>query len=228
MKTEILKKMNKELDNLKEKINLIENLEIAPVDEETWHKICLTPARYDADFLLEIAKATFPDGENFTKYSNEVIFTLNGFKVKVPTCAYNGVEIDLSWFKPDYKKEPTEYRRFDKMRRYFELLDSGNYTWYELASCRYTLHPSQYTKTRLFIWWFTKGKWHKVDRAKWEERFKIEDEQIEENRKNHQDKVLEIESKLKIINNTINTLKNFAEVTGRINGTLINIENYFK
>ncbi|MBQ8998708.1 MAG: hypothetical protein IJ086_08505 [Clostridium sp.] len=228
MKTKILNKMNKELNDLKGKINLIENLEVAPVDEETWHKICLTPARYEDDLLLAIAKATFPQGKNFIRYSNEVIFTLNGFTIKLYTCAYTGIEIDLNWFKSNYKEEPKEYRRFDKMRRYFELLDSGNYTWYELASSRCTLYPHQYTKTRLFIWWFTQGKWHKVDRSKWEERFRIEDEQIEKKKEKHKNKVLEIESKLEKINDTIDILKQFAEVRGRINGTLMNIENYFK
>lgn len=227
MKTEILKRMNRELSNLKEKINLIENLEIAPVDEETWHKICLTPVRYEGDLLLEIAKATFPQGENFEIYPNEVIFTLNGFNIKLPTCAYTGIEIDLSWFKPNYKEEPKEYRRYNKMRRYFELLDSGDYTWYELASSRYTFQPHQYTKTRLFVWWFAKGKWRKVDRNKWEERFKTEDEQIKRNKQEHEKKVKEIDSKLEKINETIDILKNFAEVEGRINGSLINIENYF-
>ena len=228
MKTKILNKMNKELNDLKERINMIESLKIAPVDEKIWHKICLTPARYEDDFLLEIAKATFPQGEDFERYPNEVVFTLNGFNIKLPTSACTGIEIDLSWFNPNYKEEPKEYRNYSRMRRYFELLDSENYTWYELASSKCEFHPNYCTKIKLFVWWFTKGKWEKVDRTEWEERFRLEDEENEKKKEEHKNRVLEIELKLEKINDTIDILKNFAKVKGRVGGVFLDIEDYFR
>lgn len=167
--------MNYELDKLNEKIKLIEKLEIAPVDEKTWHEICLTPARHERDLILAIAKATFPLGENFTLHTNEVKFTLNGFNVELPTCVMTGVKVDLRWFKPLYGEPPKEYRRHENMRKYFELLDSGDCTWYDLACCRCNDINIRSSKFRIFLWWFGKAKWRKVDRNKWEDMFRHED-----------------------------------------------------
>lgn len=224
--------MNQEMKELQEKINLIETLEIAPVDEKTWHKICLTPARYDTDLILAIAKATFPQGKNFRRYPNEIKFTLNGFNIELPTSAITGIKIDLSWFKPNYGEPPKEYRRFKNMRKYFELLDSNNYTWYDLACCRCNSNQIKENKFKLFMWWFCKVKWHKVDRQKWEDMFKHEDEQIQKRLEEHKRRVDEIETKLNKVNDTIDILKQFAEVKGYVNidGTwqMTNVENYFR
>ena len=109
-KKNVLNRLNCELEQLNKNIKLIENLKIESVDEKTWHEICLTPARYKKDLIIEIAKKTFPNGENFEKCANYIYFTLNGFDIKIPICAERGIIIDLKWFKPMYGEPPKEYR----------------------------------------------------------------------------------------------------------------------
>lgn len=228
----MLSRINNEIEKLEKQRSLIENLEIKAVDEKTWHEICLTPARDQRELIRAIAKATFPQGENFKVRANEVVFTLNGFTIELPTCATKGIKIDLRWFKPSYKEPPKEYRRFNNMRKYFDLLDNGNYTWYDLACCRCNSNQIKENKFKLFMWWFCKAKWHKVDRQKWEDMFKHEDEQTQRRLEEHKRKVDEIETKLNKVNDTIDILKQFSEVKGyvNINGTwyMTNVENYFR
>ena len=232
MKTKVLNKINDEIKELERKRELIENLKIAAVDEKTWHEICLTPARYEHELIEEIAKATFPQGKNFEVGVNEVEFTLNGFNIELPTCTYKGIKIDLRWFKPDYKEPPEIVNRYEHMKRYFELLDSKNYTWYDLAKCRCGCRD-EWNKLKMFIWWFREAKWHKVDRSKWEDAFKDEDDYNKIKLEEHNKKVKDIEEKLSKINETIDILKQFAEVRGYVElddgiWQMTNVENYFR
>lgn len=231
IKTRVLEKIDKRIKDLQDQRDLIEGLEIGPVDEKTWREICLTPARSDSELMIAIAKATFPEGEHFTNNGNLIIFTLNGFSVEVPTYSTTGITIGLGWYKPSYKEPPNEYRRFKSMRKYFELLDSGVYTWYDLACCRCNSTYISENKLRLFIWWFSKYKWRKIDRKKWDDMFEHEDEQVKKAFEDHERKVKEIEKRLSIVNDTIDVLKEFAEVKGYVKHDGIwqtmNVENYF-
>lgn len=229
MKTNVLNEMKNKLNELNKEIKFIEDLKIGKVDEETWHKICLTPIRYDYKILKEIAKATFPEGYNFNCCSNEIEFNINGFLVTVPTTGCRGINIKLDWYSHGKNYEYKPNNRFYKMRKYFELLDSGNYTWYDLAKTRRTYDTN---KVNLFLWWFLKAKWHKVDRERWENAFNNEDKENEIRLKKYNLKVKDVEDKLKKINETIDILKEFAEVKGYvcINDLwqTTNIENYFR
>ena len=100
---------------------------------------------------------------------------LNGFEITLPTYARNGIEIDLTWFDIFYKVPPKMDNQYEDMRRYFKLLDNREYDWYELAKCR-CLFCDEWSKFKMFVWWFGKAKWHKVDRCKWEERFIMEND----------------------------------------------------
>lgn len=131
-KIDILNKMIKQRDELNQQIDMITKLEIKPVTEYEWHKICLTASRY-TDMMCELAEAIFPNGKDFTRKANEVNFKLNEFDVSIPTYSTKGVRIDTHWYKPDYMENIETKSDFVNMRKYFNLIDDGNYKWYDLA-----------------------------------------------------------------------------------------------
>ena len=195
MKQEIINEIISNIDKLNKQRELIENLEIKPVTIKEWGKLCETPLRYD-DLLLDIAKVTFPQGYNFYRGCNYVEFKIDGIRVKIPTYRSETVEIDVSWYKKDLGKL-LSVNRYGNMRKYFELLDSGEYTWYDLASSRCNIAQWHFSKFKLFVWWFTKAKWYKVSREKWEEKFAKENkynqiriEEYYEERKNISEKLI--------------------------------------
>lgn len=233
MKTIILDRMDKEIKDLQSKRDLIESLKIEKVDEKTWHEICLTPARH-SDLLLEIAEKTFPQGENFERGTNEITFTLNGFDIELPTSAINGIKIVniRDWYYPNIP-EPVKSTRYEDMERYFKLLDSGKYTWYDLAYCRNT-NRKNISKFKLFVWWFCKAKWRNIDRSAWEEQFESDEKSYQLACERYQKRIKHMEEKLSTINDTIDILKQFAEVRGYVKcketdtWLTMNIEKYFE
>lgn len=172
----VLEKLRKDSRKIREYIVLVEKLRYGSVSENVWHKLCETPARYTS-IMEEIARAIFPKGYGFTSDSNTVKFTLNGFKVTIPKTSKTGIEIDTFWYSKYYEEEFKPICKYPKMRKYFKLLDSGNYTWKDLAKCRCN---TDMTDLELFRWWWFKGKWHKVDREKWYNELQKEDKINEE------------------------------------------------
>lgn len=224
-KEKILNKLNDEIINLTSQVELIENLKIEPVSSDRWHKICETPLRY-TDTILDIAKCTFPYGKNFSKTANDVIFTVNGFKVYVPIDKTKGIVIDTSWYKKSILNDFRPWTQYGRMRDYFELIDSKDYTWYDLAMCRYNNNKNK-SKKGLFIWWFTKAKWKKVDRELWENAFEIEDKKNEEAFLRHKQKQEEMLNEIEKFSKTVDLLKKWDEVKGSLLGayTVTDTEN---
>lgn len=225
----ILNRLEEEKSIIENKIELINSLNICDIDEKLWHELCETPFRESA-LSLVVARELFPLGDNFKRNPNEIKFEMMGFNLSLPTSRAKGIIVDMSWYKPHYFKEFTVRPRHTKMRRYFELLDSGNYSWYDLAKCRCT--REDFNKIQLFLWWFFKAKWHKVDRQKWMEAFEEDDKYNQKKimeRNNEKNVMLDKISKFKEL---VEIIKPFAEVKGYVsdpNGTYMtmNIENYF-
>lgn len=225
----ILDKLEEEKNLIENKIKLISNLNVSGVDEKLWHELCETPFR-ESSLSLVVARELFPLGDNFKRCPNEVEFEMMGFNLSLPTSRSKGIIVDMRWYKPHCLEDFTVRPRYVKMRRYFELLDSGNYSWYDLAKCRCT--REDFNKVQLFLWWFFKAKWRKVDRQKWMEAFDEDD-------KYNQKKVIERNNEKNVVLDKINKFKElveiikpFAEVKGYVSdpgGTYmtINIENYF-
>lgn len=228
-KKAILKELKNNRDKLNRQIDMIEKLlKIEPVTEDVWHELCNTPARYN-DILLDIAEVTFPEGEDFEMCANEVAFKMNGFNISVPTSTIRGITIDMRWYKPFILEDFKPLNQHKKMRRYFELLDSGHASWYELAQSRCRIN---FNKFQLFRWWFLKGKWHKVNREEWEKIFDEEDKQNERMRIEHENKRKDMLNKIKEFHKTVDILKEWSEVRGYVpvDGVYStrNIENYLR
>lgn len=231
-KVDILNKMLKQRNDLNQQIDMILKLEVKPVTEDEWHEICLTPARH-TNMMCELAKAIFPNGKDFKRNTNEVTFKLNGFDVSIPTCAIKGVKIDTHWYKHEYAENVEIKSEFINMRKYFNLIDSKNYTWYDLALCRCNHRKTKSSKLKLFIWWFTKAKWHKVDRENWEVLFEKEDRYFSEKIKQKEKLKKDMEIKIPLFHKTVDQLKKFAEVKGYAKDQLgvymlMNIENFLR
>lgn len=211
----IQERLNKEMYILEKQMDLIKNLKIRAVSINEWREICETPLR-SSDLLIEIAKATFPDGYDFKNKANYVSFKIDDIAIELPTYGRSVIKIDMNWYKKPESK-PYISNQHEKMRLYFKLLDSGEYTWYDLAKQR-RIGSADCSKFKLFIWWHFKAKFRKVDRAKWEKEFALEDER-------NQKQTLEHERRMNIANKNLEALKNkvlptltqFSEVQGYIN-----------
>ena len=99
--TEAIKSLEEQISEYKEQIEVVKNTDFnAPVDEDTWHKICFTSLR-TSDLMGRLLKNIFPDAEDIKVDSNYVIFTLYGFKCYLPTSDYYNIEVDTSWYIKD-------------------------------------------------------------------------------------------------------------------------------
>lgn len=228
-KKHILIELNNKKDEINNQIKMIENLKTEPVTEDEWHELCKTPVRY-SDILLKIAEVTFPYGKNFTKKNpNEISFEINGFNITIPTTAIKGITIDMKWYKSYILQDFEPQNRYKNMRRYFELIEQDNHSWYEIAKCRCN---ANLTKKQLFMWWFLIGKWHRVDKDFWKEKIQLEDKQNKENYTIHKENQETLKFKIKEFHEVVDILKEWAEVKGYIEQDGIyrtcNIENYLR
>lgn len=98
---EAIESLAEEILECKEQIEVVKNIDFnAPVDEDTWHEICLTPLR-TSDLMGKLLKNIFPNAEDIKVGSNYVVFTLYGFKCFLPTSDYYNIEVDTSWYIKD-------------------------------------------------------------------------------------------------------------------------------
>lgn len=98
---EAIESLEEEILECKEQISVVKTIDInAPVDEDTWHKICFTPLR-TSDLMGKLLKNIFPDAEDIKVGSNYVVFTLYGFKCYLPTSDYYNIEVDTNWYIKD-------------------------------------------------------------------------------------------------------------------------------
>lgn len=98
---EAIESLEKQISECKEQISVVKNTDFnAPVDEDTWHKICFTSLR-TSDLMGRLLKNIFPEAEDIKVDSNYVVFTLYGFKCFLPTSDYYQIEVDTSWYIKD-------------------------------------------------------------------------------------------------------------------------------
>lgn len=217
-KQKVIDEIEEKICELKHQKKLIENLDIEPITITEWMELCKTPLRYN-DILLELAKATFPNGYDFKRTPNHVCFKIKDIEIRVPTYSSSTINIDMSWYsnKDIVFQKLNISMRYSHMRKYFELLDSGNYTWYDLAKCRCEIAPYRYSKFKLFIWWFTKGRKLEVNREYWEKIFELEDEKNELALKTIEEYNNIVKKKLENLHEeVIPTLSSFSQVQGRV------------
>lgn len=213
-KRDVLEKMMKERDNLNNQIEKVKNLEIKPVTQDEWLKLCETPIRY-SNIILELAKETFPNGVNFKRTPNEVKFELYGFEVLIPTHQSKVVKIDTHWYSKYYNKEIEVISSYKYMRKYFELLDSGTYNWYDLAYCR-CAQRDEFSKFKLFMWWFIGGKWRKVNRVAWNDLFKKEENHYKNMIENRHNLKKHVEENMPKFIKAVEELSGFGKVYGYV------------
>lgn len=98
---EAIESLKEQISEYKEQIEVVKNTDFnAPIDEDTWHKICFTSLR-TSDLMGRLLKNIFPDAEDIKVDCNYVMFTLYGFKCFLPTSDYYNIEVDTSWYIKD-------------------------------------------------------------------------------------------------------------------------------
>lgn len=221
-----INKTQEDIIKLEEQVNFLNRVsngdeEIRTIEE--WQKLCDTPMRHEK-CMVDIARKIFPMATNFKYGCNEITFTINGIKLILPTTRSKHITLNTNLFRLRYiqQESPKLKNQFPCMRKYFKLLDSGEYTWERLAGCRCTytnydpvtntIQYTNYTKFKLALWWFTKGKWRKVDRKPWEERFDAEDRQNEKAIKDWEDYNNTIGDKIAELKEVVNIVSKFADV----------------
>lgn len=213
-KQDIINEIDDDIGRLEYRKELIENLEIKNVSIEEWGELCRTPLRYD-DLLVDIAKETFPQGYDFKRDCNYIEFSINDISMKLPTHDSKLLIIDLDWLK-DYHRQPLIKNRYGDMRKYFELIDSGKYTWYDLAMCG-CHQRNKLSKFNLFLWYVFNGRWSKIDRDKWEYEFKLEDDYNKKSIENLNEAYRETQYKLNGLKEILPNLIEFTDVVGMYN-----------
>ena len=166
-------------EEIQEKQGLIEVLEkidgTAPLTVDTWKYICSTDLKYD-DAIIQLVKNTFPGSTEHERVANGIVFSLYGFKCKLPFYCDDQVMIYLSWY---HHKDPPKMIMSDRsimMDRYFEALDLKK-SWRERAELRMKIKGS--CKDGLFAkiaFWVTRCMFRNPDRKAWEQ-YKIKKEE---------------------------------------------------
>ena len=191
MVSEAIQEMEEDQKELQQKIKYVKDFDFSvPVTEEQWHQICETPLRW-TDVMAHLVKNRFPNAEHIKVTANDVVFDLEGFSVRIPTSRTPGINVDTSWY---YKKltEPEIHLSpaLKSMKRYFELLDSGKASWYELARARIN---RPYSKGYLFLVWHLCYKWKNPKRELFDQLM----EKAEENHKKAVRNYYETNAKMK-------------------------------
>ena len=202
--------INENINELQEQLKLIQSFDFTkPVTEDVWHEICKTPLR-SSDLLAILVKNIFPDAENILVQCNYVYFELMGFKVQIPTSLARGINVDTSWYEKD-NGEPSKIYLPDAqtMKLYLEAVDQ-NANWYERAKIRCRFADS-WSKPRLFLWWHLKHRWIKIDREKWEARFKREEAEFQKRIESYHEKRQKIKEKsARLIHDVVPMLDKFS------------------
>lgn len=177
---EAVKDLLEEKQEIENRISLIQSIDWnKPVTEDVWHEICETPIR-GTDLLKILVTNIFPEAEDIKIGANYVNFKLRGFDIQIPTSRCRGINIGTSWYKnpntvciePRVHSETTTY-----MKMYFDAVDNKE-GWKKQAQAR--LHRAGYNDFGLFIAWFGRYKWKKVDREHFERQYKNEEENFKQ------------------------------------------------
>lgn len=160
-KQKLINNINKDISKFQRQIDIINNLEIKPVDIDEWNKLCRTPLKY-SPLIIEVAKATFPQGKNFKRIdiNNYLAFEMNGVKIKLPFLDYKEIIIDIfdkRYFDGDKGCPIRNESNFEKeLKKFLELVKSNKYNWHEIAEL--LVGGKYHSEISLFIWWILRGK----------------------------------------------------------------------
>ena len=200
---EAVQELLEEKQEIENRINLIQSIDWAkPVTEDVWHEICETPLR-GTDLLKVLVTNIFPEAEDIRVGANYVNFKLRGFDVQIPTSRCRGINVGTNWYKnpnatviePRIHSETTKY-----MKMYFDAVDNKE-GWKKQAKAR--LHRAGYNDFGLFIAWFGKYKWKKVDRECFEKQYQTEEENYRLRKEKKQQERNYVLEKVNIMKNEI-------------------------
>ncbi|MEG1563775.1 MAG: hypothetical protein RR365_08620 [Bacteroides sp.] len=173
-------------------IFLLKHLDMSEiVSEDRWHDLCQTPLR-TSDLLAQLVLNIFPDAEGIHVGCNYVYFTLYGYEIQIPTSLCRGINVDTTWFCEFTTPRIIFSRNEERMKRYFECLDTKA-GWYKCA--RYRL-GRRWQKWYLFVIWWTRYKWKNAHREEWEAIFDKAEKQYQERLSSFYDKKKQMDEKI--------------------------------
>jgi hypothetical protein len=180
---EALNDLEEEKTEIERRIALVKSIDwTKPVTEDEWHELCETSIR-TSPLLAVLVKNIFPNAENITIGCNYAYFELYGYKIQIPNSRCRGINIATSdWYNDikysrEHRGDPHPPLTREVMA-YFDAVDNKR-GWKEQAKHR-LYHASTMSDFELFIKWFGKYKWKKVDRAKWEAKWEEEERRYTE------------------------------------------------
>lgn len=180
---EALNDLEEEKTEIEQRISLVKSIDWSkPVTEDEWHELCETSIR-TSPLLAVLVKNIFPNAEDINIGCNYAYFDLYGFKIQIPTSRCRGINIATNdWYRDvkytrKHRGNAHTLQMMDVMA-YFNAVDN-KLGWKEQAKHRlYNSHNM--SDFELFIKWFGKYKWKKVDRAKWQARWDEEERRYAE------------------------------------------------
>lgn len=199
---EAIADLEEEKAEIEQRIALVKSIDWSkPVTEDEWHELCETSIR-TSPLLAVLVKNIFPNAENINVGCNYVYFDLYGYKIQIPNSRCRGINIATSdWYNDiKYSKEnrsPMHTPNTLDVMAYFDAVDNKR-GWKEQAKHR-LYRSSSMSDLELFIKWFGKYKWKKVDRAKWEERWADEERRYNDKTVWYEEKEKENKDKLNFV-----------------------------
>lgn len=206
MKTYTLNNIEKQIKKLQAQKEMILNLDLDKVPTlEDWEEI--SSISFDERLLISMVNKIFPKATNIIRQPNEIFFYYDKLKLGLTTGKYVRLTVyNLTDFRPPVK--PIDQFDFTdcKIQQYFSLLDAGA-DCFTLAKYRYKVDYKPNVFKIIYDHYFKK-----VDRQKWEERWKRLEEQQASKEQEYKQKMEYIQECRENIKNSIVELSEFCEV----------------
>lgn len=215
-KNEIISNISEKIKELNRQIEEIKDIKIEPVDGTKWKelsKILLYTGKNDKRILLEIAKATFPNGTNWATMWQGIYFEIRNLEF----CLKNNKEIKVCprWYSTEVqgnkkiiskdKGKPTRvhFKTEEKYKLLVKLIESNNYNYYSIGKILRNNDKKPFKRIRYFFLYMF--KWRK----KLDYYYKKSKEYIEEENKCYKN---EVNRYYKRRRNTIKEIRELKEI----------------